>query len=187
MGAPRFSNSYILDGATMNTIIFDDTTPLDEVLKVLPENELDELDAIGDSRDDQRWKIGDKARVWIDDRSLPVMQICKIIGSRTDYGHERVRQFMYNSRFYHENAELRERYHMLRYSIFEYARQCSDPAEVLQKAMEGKLSVNQVKFTYLPISKQIDELMAKMPKPLARQAEEIIRTAIAKLRELAER
>jgi hypothetical protein len=171
----------------MNTITFDETTPIDEILKALPENELDELDAIGDTRDDQRWKIGDKAREWIDEWSLPVMQICKIIGSRTDYGHERVRQFLYNSRFYFENSELRERYHMLRYSIFEYARQCSDPAEVLEKAMAGKLSVNQVKFTYLPMAKQIDELMARVPKPFAREAEEIIKTAIAKLRELVER
>ena len=171
----------------MNTKTFDETTPVNEIEKLLPANELDELDAIGDTRDDQRWKLGDKARAWIDERGLPVMQICKIIGSRTDYGHERIRQFLYSSRFYHENAELRERYHMLRYSIFEYARQCADPSDVLQKAMEGQLSPSQVKFTYLPISKQFDELMARMPKPYAKEAESIIKTAIAKLRELAER
>lgn len=128
---------------------FTEATPIEEVEAVLPVDELDELSAIGDQRDNARWKIGDKAREWIDDRKLPAGQICRIIGKRTDYGHERVRQFLYTSRFYYERPELREQYEILRYSIFEHARGCSDPEAVLQAAMaravitdhcQGKLS-----------------------------------------------
>ena len=59
---------------------FDETTPLEEILKALPQDEIDELSALGDTRDDTRWRIGDIARRWIDDEGMPVNQICKLIG-----------------------------------------------------------------------------------------------------------
>jgi hypothetical protein len=167
--------------------IFNETTPLDEILKALPQNEIDELSALGDTRDDTRWQIGDIARRWIDDNDMPVTQICKIIGKLTDYGHERVRQLLYNSRYYHEHPELRQRYLNLRYSIFEYARSCDDPEKVLQSALESNLSVNQVKFTYLPLWDEIKDVYTRIPKRHEAEASTIIKTALGKLRELMEK
>jgi hypothetical protein len=166
---------------------FDETTPLEEILKALPQDEIDELSALGDTRDDTRWRIGDIARRWIDDEGMPVNQICKIIGKLTDYGHERVRQLLYNSRYYYEHPELRHAYLNLRYSIFEYARTCDDPEAVLQGAMEGNLSPSQVKFTYAPLWDTLREVYTRIPKDKEPQAKAIISTALAHLRELAER
>lgn len=166
---------------------FDETTPLEDILKALPQNEIDELSALGDSRDDTRWRIGDIARRWIDDNNMPVNQICKIIGKLTDYGHERVRQLLYNSRYYHEHPELRQKYLNLRYSIFEYARTCDDPEAVLQGAMDGNLSPQQVKFNWMPLWDAVKEVYTRIPKSREQDARLIMSTALAKLRELAER
>ena len=165
---------------------FDDTTPIEEILKILPENELDELSAIGDSRDDSRWRIGDMAHRWIDGQNLPVQQVCKIIGSRVDYGHERVRQLLYTSRFYAERPELRARYLNLRYSIFEYARQCDDPEAVLKDAFENSLRPEQVKFTYRSTWETIREVFTRVPKSHEKEARLLLSIFLAKLRELAE-
>jgi hypothetical protein len=166
---------------------FDETTPLEDILKALPQNEIDELSALGDTRDDTRWKIGDSSRRWIDDNKMPVNQTCKIIGKLTDYGVERVRQILYNARFYNEHPELRQHYLNLRYSIFEYARTCDDPAAVLQSAQDGNLTPQQVKFTWLPLWDTLKEVFTRIPKAHEAEAQSIIKTALAKLRELAER
>lgn len=172
----------------MNNIqTFDATTPIEEIWKALPQNELDELQAYGDTHDECRWKAGDAARRWIDEQGMPVQQICKIIGRLTDYGFERVRQFLYCSRFYYEHPEMRRQYLNLRYSIFEYARQCDDPEAVLQSAMDGNLSPSQVKFTYPPIMDTLKEVWTRIPKQYEAEAKSIIQTALAKLRELADR
>jgi hypothetical protein len=164
-----------------------ENTPVEEIEALLPADELDELSAIGDMRDDQRWKLGDKAREWIDERNLPVGQICKIIGKRADYGHERIRQFLYCSRFYYERPELRDKYLNLRYSIFEYARGCSDPEAVLKAAFENRLTPGQVKSNYLQVMDEFKELMTRVPKVLEEEAKDILKTAIAKIRELVDR
>jgi hypothetical protein len=167
-------------------MVFDDTTPIEEILKVLPEDELNRLSAIGDSRDETRWMIGDIAHEWIDARGLPVLQICKIIGSKVDYGHERVRQLLYTSRFYDERQDLRFKYLNVRYSIFEHARQCDDPEAVLKDAFENNLPVGQVKFTYRQVWETMKEVFTRVPKRHEKEARSIISTALAKLRELAE-
>jgi hypothetical protein len=163
---------------------FDETTPIEEILKALPQAEIDELSALGDTRDDTRWQIGDRAREWIDERKLPVGQICRIIGKLTDYGNERVRQLLYTSRFYNERPELRDKYLNLRYSIFEHARTCDDPQAVLEAAMNGSLSPSQVKFTYPPVMDSIKEIMTRIPKKNEQEARAILTTALGKLKEL---
>jgi hypothetical protein len=75
----------------MNTKTFDEITPIEEVEAALPQDELDYISAIGDQRDDARWFLGDKAREWIDERGMPVGQICAIIGKRSDYRQESIR------------------------------------------------------------------------------------------------
>lgn len=164
--------------------IFDETTPIEEILKALPQVEIDELSALGDTRDDTRWKIGDITHRWVDDNNMPVGQICKIVGRLTDYGHERVRQLLYTSRFYAERPELRSQYLVLRYSIFEYARTCEDAEEVLKNALSGKLSLNQTKATYLPVMDSIKEIMTRIPKKHEKEARAILTTALGKLKEL---
>ncbi len=164
---------------------FDETTPIEEILKALPQNELDELSALGDSRDDSRWRIGDIAHRWIDAQEMPVGQTCKIIGRLTDYGPERIRQLLYTSRYYAERPELRSKYLNLRYSIFEYARTCDDAEEVLKGAMAGNISLNAVKATYPPVLDSLKEVMTRIPKKHEREARLILSTALGKLKELA--
>jgi hypothetical protein len=166
---------------------FDETTPLDELLKALPQNEIDELSALGDTRDDTRWRIGDITRHWVDDENMPVGSICKIVGKLTDYGHERVRQLLYNSRYYHEHPELRDRYLNLRYSIFEHARACNDPEAVLREAMDGNLSVNQVKFAHPPLWDEIKDIYTRIPKQHEQEANQLVKLLLAKLRELMDK
>lgn len=169
------------DGAPLELT---DSTPLADILRLLPQNELDALSAIGDSRDDARWKIGDIARVWIDERHLPAMQICQIIGQRVDYGHERVRKLLYTSRYYHERPALRTAYENVRYSIFEHAKGCADPEAVLRAALEGQLSPAQVKFTSPALMDDLRDLYNRIPQRHEKEARSIMETARAKLMEL---
>lgn len=169
------------------SIALDEASSIEQVEAALPSDQLDELSAIGDMRDDQRWKIGDRAREWIDDKNLPAVQICKIIARRTDYGYDRVRQFLYNSRYYYEHPDLREKYDLLRYSIFEHARGCEDPEAVLRAALEGRLSVTTVRETYLPVMDSLRAIMARVPKKYEAEARAIVLMALAKIKELVEK
>lgn len=168
--------------------MFDATTPIEEVEAALPQDELDRLSALGDQRDATRWEIGDKAREWIDDRGLPVYQICKIIGKRTDYSERRVRDFLYVSRFYHERPDLREKYSLLRYSIFEHAKDCSNPEEVLATAQDypttPAVTIRQI---FPGLMDEARDLYNRVPAAKRDEARLLTETYLAKLRELIER
>ena len=160
---------------------------IEEIEALLPVDELDALSAIGDIRDSQRWLIGDTARHWIDNDGLPVRQICKIIGKRTDYGWERVKDFLYVSRFYHERPELRERYSTVKYSIFEHAKGCSDPEEVLAAAQDNRLLVSVVRETFPVLMDEVRDVYNRVPAAKRDEARLLTETYLAKLRELIER
>jgi hypothetical protein len=81
---------------------------------------------------------------------------------------------------------LKEKYNVLRYSIFEHARGCSDPAAVLDAAFNGRLSPGQVKNTYRPVMEELKELMTRVPRKYMDDANQIVLTALAKLKELIE-
>lgn len=171
-------------GATVAGATLTDASPIDDVLRALPQAELDELAALGDTRDDVRWKIGDKARQWIDDKRMPAMQICKIIGHKTDYSYERVRHFLYVSRYYHTRQDLRSTYLVVRYSIFEHAMGCADPEAVLKAAHDGQLSPTAVKLTSPAIMDDLRETYNRVPRKNEAAARSIVEIALAKLREL---
>jgi hypothetical protein len=168
--------------------MIDSTPTLSDIEALLPEDELARLSALGDERDAQRWAIGDKAREWVDDRGLPVGQICRIIGHRTDYGWERVRDFLYVSRYYAERPELREQYNLLRYSIFEHAKGTSDPERALQAAQDNPGMTNVALRESFPIlMNELRDLYNRVPKRHEAEARLVMQTAAAKLRELVER
>lgn len=167
---------------------FTEAMSIEEIEALLPVDELDQLSAYGDERDRQRWAIGDKAREWIDDQRLPVGQICRIIGKRTDYGWERVKDFLYVSRFYYERPELREKYNLLRYSIFEHAKGCSDPEAVLAAAHGSpQMPIATIRENFPVLMNEFKDLYNRIPKRHEAEARLILETAIAKFRELIER
>ena len=167
-----------------NTTPLDDTASLAEVEAAIPSEELDALDAIGDSRDDARWKAGDMAVLWIDVRKLPADQCLAIIAKRTDWGKESIRKFLYCSRFYTDRAELRERYHQLRHSIFDHARQCSDPEAVLEAANNPRMTPTLIKNSYPALLDELDLVYNRVAKTEHERAKEIVAVAIGKLKEL---
>lgn len=158
-----------------------------EVEAVLPESELAELDAIGDSLDDGRWKAGDTARLWVDVRKLPQDQCLSIIARRTDWGKESIRKFLYCSRFYFERSDLRKKYSILRHSIFNHARQCAEPEKVLQAAFDNRLSPTVTKNSFPILMDEFRETYTRVPKRFMDEARTIIETALMKLRELTEK
>jgi hypothetical protein len=165
-----------------------EATPIADIEALLPADELDRLSAYGDERDKQRWAIGDKAREWIDDQRLPAGQICRIIGKRTDYKWDRVKDFLYVSRFYAERPELREKYNLLRWSIFEHAKGTSDPEAVLAAAHgTPAMTIAMIGENFPKIMDEFKDLYNRIPKRHEAEARLIMQTAIAKFRELIER
>jgi hypothetical protein len=121
----------------INNILGDDST-LSEVEQAIPDDELRELDFIGDSHDDCRWKVGDKARAWIDELKLPAAQVLTIIGNRADYSYDAAKKYLHVSRFYFLHPELRPRYlAYVRYSSFAWAADTADPEACLKYAFEN--------------------------------------------------
>lgn len=163
---------------------FDETTAIEDIEAALPANELDELDAIGDQRDDTRWRVGDMARLWIDERGFPTQQCLVIIGRRTDWGTESIKKFLACSRFYFERPDLRRQYDILKHSIFDHARQCFDPEEVLRAALEKQMRPQTVKNTFLPLMDELKDAYNRVPKTAQQEARDIISIALGKLREL---
>jgi hypothetical protein len=126
-----------LSDIRVNNILGDDST-LSEVEQAIPDDELRELDFIGDSHDDARWKVGDKARAWIDDLKLPAAQVLTIIGHRADYSYDAAKKYLHVSRFYHLHPELRPRYlAYVRYSVFSWAADTSEPEACLKYSFEN--------------------------------------------------
>lgn len=163
---------------------FDENTPLEEIEKVIPQNELDILDAIGDQRDDTRWQAGDMARLWIDERHLPTEQCLAIIARRTDWGKESIKKYLACSRFYYERKEWRDKYLVLRHSIFDHARQCSDPLAVLQAAFEKQLKPQVVKNNFPLLFDELKDTYNRVSKDNQLLARALIQDTIARLKEL---
>lgn len=157
-----------------------------EVLRCIPESDLQELDAIGDGRDDGRFAAGDMARKWVDEFHLPVGVSCRIIGRHVDYGEERVRQLLYTSRFLATSPKLFLDYTLLRYSIFEHARKCSNPEDVLKAALEGQLTLGAVKMLFPPAADELKDLIGRVPQHHKEAAQQIINRCIGGLKELIE-
>lgn len=169
---------------TSGKFYLSDTASLAEVEAVLPEAELAELDAIGDSRDDARWKAGDMARLWIDERNLPQDHCLTIIARRTDWGKESIRKYLYCSRFYFERPELREKFYILRHSVFDHARGCADPEKVLQSAFDNRLTPTVVRQNYPVLMDELKDIYGRVPRDRHDVARTIIETALGKLKEL---
>lgn len=155
-----------------------------EVLRCIPDSDLQELDAIGDGRDDGRWAAGDMIHKWVDGYHLPVNVSCKIVGRRVDYGEERIRQLLYTARFYATCPELRREYILLRFNIFEHARKCSDPEAVLKAATELQLTLGAVKQMFPPAADELKDLIGRVPQHHKEAAQQIINRCIGGLKEL---
>lgn len=167
----------------MTTATLTESATEAEVLHCIPDSDLQELDAILSSRDDDRWRAGDIARKWIDDYGLPVGKCCKIVGKRVDYGHERVRQLLYTSQYYYR-SELRQLYDLLAHSYFEHARKYSNPAEALRVALEEQLSLADFKERFPPTSNELQDLIGRVPQHHKEAAQQIINRCIGGLKEL---
>lgn len=167
----------------MTTATLTESATEAEVLRCIPDSDLQELDAILSSRDDDRWRAGDIARKWIDNYGLPVGKCCKIVGKRVDYGHERVRQLLYTSQYYYR-SELRQLYDLLAHSYFEHARKYSNPAEALRVALEEQLSLADFKERFPPVATELQELLGRIPAKNKAEADTLTNTYIGKMKEL---
>jgi hypothetical protein len=163
-----------------------DASSLAEVEAHIPAAELELLDALGDLRDDARWKAGDMARLWIDERGLPQAQCLMIIARRTDWGIESIRKFLYCSRYYYEHADLRDKYSLLRHSIFDHARGCAEPDKVLAAAFGERLTPSVVKNVYPSLMDELKETYTKIPKSKMDKARSILEKALMELRKLTQ-
>jgi len=115
----------------------EDFASLSDFQRVIPDDEIAYLDAIGDNHDVNRWRVADTARMYIDDWELPAMWVYALISSRTDRSVSTVRQYCAVSRFYH-GIGLRELYD-LRFSIFKHASKVDDTSKCLQYAQDHRL------------------------------------------------
>jgi len=113
----------------------------EEAMSVISREELDELDALGDSRDDTRWLIGFKAIKYIDDWNWPAMIAYQVIGSRSDYRVTSVRSYCRVARFWTQPGydEFRDEFNYLRFSIFAHAMRTEKPKECLMYAQQHGL------------------------------------------------
>lgn len=170
----------------MDSVVIDPYMSYADVLKALPQDELDELNELGDSRDAARWRIGEILRHWIDDCHMPAMHLYKIVADRTDYGADRVRQFCSTVRFYYERPELQAKYAVLKFSIFEHASKCADAETALKMALEGQLTPTLIKFTSPTLTDDLTQTYQRASKRHPREARSIMETALAKLKELTE-
>ena len=165
-------------------VAIDEHAPVADIEKMIPDDFLAYLDSIGSKRDASRWEIGDVCVLLIDSHHLPAMQVYQIVGKRVDYGLERVRKLCATSRYY--NTETRQCYENLHHSVFEYARTCAEPEQVLQLALEGQQTLTVVKNTTRPLIQDLQETYARIPRDKRDEANTIIKMALAKLRELSE-
>ena len=105
---------------------------LSEFENDMPEREKQELDALGQVNGNLKWAIADKARLYIDEYGWSAMWTYIAISRRVDYKKDSVRHFYYVSKFY-DGTGLRERFHLLSFSIFKY---CSTLGNLAEEALQ---------------------------------------------------
>ena len=120
-------------------------TTIAEAMELIPPDEIEQLKAWGDVRDDARWGAGDMAMKWIEEYDIPVNLVLAIVGIYTDYSIAAVKKFLARSRFYSDKPILRERYcTWLRYSIMAHAARHSEPEKVLDYAAKHGSSFSEI-------------------------------------------
>jgi hypothetical protein len=83
------------------------------------------------------------------------------LGVKSDYSAESIRQFYY-TRLAFLNSE-REQYHMLRWSVFDYARRCDDPPAVLKYALENMATIRELQAVFPQTEKTEEEKPVTYP------------------------
>lgn len=141
-------------------------TTLGDLARAMPEAELYELDALGDTHDDIRWQVGDKALKYIDVWNFPAMLVYVMVGQRTDYSAARVRQMCRVSRFYSGLHFTLDRF-VLAYGILEHASQVDDPLACLEYARDHSLRrPGELKVLFPATKSDEDEPIPFTGKPL---------------------
>ena len=141
-----------------------------DLTRAMPESELFELDALGDTHDDTRWQVGDKAVKYIDEWNLPAMLVYALIGQRADYSASRVRQMCRVSRFFKElhGGAIRNHYfEQLSYGIFEHAAKVKHPVTCLKYAFDNGLRrPGELKIVFPAVIGDEDEVIPFTGSPL---------------------
>lgn len=92
---------------------------------------------------------GREAKALID-KELPAMLVYVAIAKKAGVSAETIRKSYYTFHFFTD--AVREQYCQVPYSIFEHARRCDDPIEVLDAYLDGQkgngISVDEVKATH---------------------------------------
>lgn len=124
---------------------------IDRIYQSVPESDLQELEESGTAADNIHWLWGRKAAEWIR-RGLPSMWVYAAVAKKVGRSSVTIRQCYYTFKAF-QDIEFDER---VPYSVYNHARQWSDPDEVINYYMEQRCSVDEVE-TVFRISETEDE------------------------------
>jgi hypothetical protein len=116
---------------------------ISRIYESIPEAELQELDASGDTVDNINWYWGRKAAEWIG-RGFPSMLVYSAIGKRVGRGSSTIAQCYYTFKTF-GNTETDER---VPYSVYNHARQWVTPDEVVNYYLDHQCSVDEVETVF---------------------------------------
>lgn len=116
---------------------------VDRVYQSVGEDELLELEASGQAVDNVNWYWGRKAAEWIR-RGLPAMYVYSAIGKKVGRSAVTIRQCYYTFKAF-QGVEMDER---VPYSVYNHARQWTDPDAVVNYYITHNCSVDEIETVF---------------------------------------
>jgi hypothetical protein len=120
-----------------------DTVPA--LLSFVGENVCNRWVAIGQTDSKVHWQYGREADALISEGAR-VGVVCKAIAVKAGKSFETIRKAYYTYKGY--TADQRRQYDLAPYSVFEHARRCDKPLEVLQYYIDHQASVDEIERVF---------------------------------------
>ena len=127
----------------MNRIV--EPWTIGKIYQVVGDDAIARWEALGQTDSDIHFAYGREANSLIE-QGLPSMLVYVAIGRKAGKSSETIRKSFYTWRAF--TGAQREEYHLAPYSVFDHARMCDNPEEVLQYYIAERCSIDEVKALF---------------------------------------
>jgi len=135
-----------------------------KIYQFVGEDTLSRWEALGQTDSDIHWAYGMEANALVE-QGIPSMLVYVAIGRKAGKSAETIRKSFYTWRAY--TGAQREEYHLAPYSVFDHARMCEKPEEVLQYYIAEQCGFDEIKAAFRAGEEEKEFPYSDFPRYLA--------------------
>lgn len=124
--------------------VVENTLTINEIYTLVGEDVTSRWEALGQTDSDVHWAYGMEAEALIPE--FPNGLVYKAIAKKAGKSSQTIRKSYYTYKAF--DKDIREKYKLCPYSIFQHARTQDDPEEVLKYYLDNRASVDEVEIQF---------------------------------------